>query len=196
MKVVEIDPREAYKRKFCDKQGDRLLDFIFDHGLFPRKIYFPAQASVKEGYLLMLFNDVCKVFMLQNEDSLSVEKTVQCLFGGDVILKNQDEILEEKGDLVITECGASAHIQIEKVLSKLYPRKKSHYFGLEGIKIKGQAYYMLLQVGFLRSGRLRINDTLPKFDNVILKDEKLIIYPVFEDILKRILFSAAHFCLN
>ena len=224
MRVVEIDPRDEYKKSFCGKHDDTLLDFIFDHGLFPRKIYFPSQTSAVEGdlfvfshgtckkfirtiylprqgssiqgYLLMLYNDVCKVMALQNEDISSVEKMIPHLFGAELMLKNQDDIFEERGELVMTEYGRSAHTQVEKILSRLYPTEKCHYLGFQGIRMGGQAYHVLLQVGFLKRNRLRTNDTLPGIENVILKDEKPLIYPVFEDILKRMLFLPQYLCLN
>jgi len=212
MQLVKINPQEEYKKSLCSKEDDELLDFVFRHRLFPRSIYLPEEAfppggdllvlfqgksrslmqtihlpqqvEQMRGYLFALFNQVRNIAVLKKRNISSAQKMIPFLFGEDVKLKNQDEIVEEKGEILIAESRRSAHREIEKNLSRLYPEEKSRYLELQGIQLKGQSYYLLLQVAFRKVGRLYIEDTLPNLDGVILSDEKAIIYPMLEDILK------------
>jgi len=133
--------------------------------------------------------------MLQNQGELSLEKVAELSCGADLMIKNQDDIFEEKGEIVMTQCGPHAHSQADQRLLKLYPQRKPRYLAFDAVKIKRKPYYVLIQVGFLRDRKIRIVDTLPKIDN-ILKDEKIILCPLFEDILKKMLFQIQYFCPN
>jgi len=196
MKVARINVEEDYRKKFPEKKKAKFLDYIFDHKLFPRTLYFPAEASIIDDDLRILFGYVCAIHTLPNEGKLLLEKVMKLSLDRNVMIKNQDEIFEEKGEIIMTECGSHSHSQVNEVLSKLYPEKKPYYLAFHGVAIKQKPYHVLIQVGFLRDRKIRIVDTLPKIDNAILKEEKLIAYPLFEDILKRILFKVYYVYLN
>lgn len=195
MQVVRIDVKEEYKKKFSERKEKKFLDYVFDHNLFPRGLYLPAGAFIRKGYLSLLLGYVSRIHMLQNQGELSLEKVTELSCGGDLLIKNQDDIFEEKGEIVMTQCGSHAHSQADQRLLKLYPQRKPYYLAFDAVKIKRKPYYVLIQVGFLRDRKIRIVDTLPKIDN-ILKDEKLILCPLFEDILKKMLFQIQYFCPN
>jgi len=195
MQVVRIDVKEEYKKKFSEREKKKFLDYVFDHNLFPRGLYLPAGAFIRKGYLSLLLGYVSRIHMLQNQGELSLEKVAELSCGGDLMIKNQDDIFEEKGEIIMTQCGPHAHSQADQRLLKLYPQRKPHYLAFDAVKINGKPYYVLIQVGFLRDRKIRIVDTLPKIDN-ILKDEKLILCPLFEDILKKMLFQIQYFCPN
>jgi len=195
MQVVRIDVKEEYKKKFSEREKKKFLDYVFEHNLFPRGFYLPAGAFIRKGYLSLLLGYVSRIHMLQNQGELSLEKVTELSFGGDLMIKNQDDIFEEKGEIVMTQCGPHAHSQVDQRLLRLYPQRKPRYLAFDAVKIKRKSYYVLIQVGFLRDRKIRIVDTLPKIDN-ILKDEKLILCPLFEDILKKMLFQIQYFCQN
>ena len=195
MQVVRIDVKEEYKKKFSEREKKKFLDYVFDHNLFPRGLYLPAGAFIRKGYLSLLLGYVSRIHMLQNQGELSLEKVTELSCGGDLMIKNQDDIFEEKGEIVMTQCGPHAHSQADQRLLKLYPQRKPRYLAFDAKKIKRKPYYVLIQVGFLRDRKIRIVDTLPKIDN-ILKDEKIILCPLFEDILKKMLFQIQCFCPN
>ena len=195
MQVVRIDVKEEYKKKFSERKKKKFLDYVFDHNLFPRVLYLPAGAFIRKGYLSLLLGYVSRIHMLQNQGELSLEKVTELSCGGDLMIKNQDDIFEEKGEIVMTQCGPHVYSQMDQRLLKLYPQRKPQYLAFDAVKIKRKPYYVLIQVGFLRDRKIRIVDTLPKIDN-ILKDEKLILYPLFEDILNKMLFQIQYFCPN
>ena len=195
MQVVRIDVKEEYKKKFSEREKKKFLDYVFDHNLFPRGLYLPAGAFIRKGYLSLLLGYVSRIHMLQNQGELSLEKVTELSCGADLMIKNQDDIFEEKGEIVMTQCGPHAHSQADQRLLKLYPQRKPRYLAFDAVKIKRKPYYVLIQVGFLRDRKIRIVDTLPKIDN-ILKDEKIILCPLFEDILKKMLFQIQYFCPN
>jgi len=64
------------------------------------------------------------------------------------------------------------------------------------VKIKEKSYYVLIQTGFLRENRLRIEDTIPNLGDVVLKEEKLRLYPLLDQVFKELLFGAYHAHLN
>jgi len=196
MQIATIDVKEEYKKRFPKGENEKFVDFIFDHKLFPQKIYFPAGASIREGYLSMLISKVGRIAALQKEGNFSLKKIIEYSFGSDVIIKNQDDILEEKGEIIISEYGTHSDAQVDKALSKLYPKEKVCCETFDAVAIKGKFYYILIQVGFLKSNSLEIEDTLPPLDTVILKEEKYVLYPIFEDIFNKILFKAQYFYLN
>lgn len=113
-----------------------------------------------------------------------------------LLIRNQDEIFQEKGKIIFTEYGPQAYKEVDKELARLYPEEKLHYLALDAITIGGKPYSMLLQVGFLRKDRLRIGDTLPMMDDVILPGEKNILSSVFENILEGMLSSPQYCYLN
>jgi len=121
MQVVRIDVKEEYKKKFSERKKKKFLDYVFDHNLFPRGLYLPAGASIRKGYLSLLLGYVSRIHMLQNQGELSLEKMTGLSCGGDLMIKNQDDIFEEKGEIVITQCGLPAHSQADYRLLKLYP---------------------------------------------------------------------------
>jgi len=196
MQVVRIDVEEEYKKKFSEREKKKFLDYVFDHNLFPRGLYLPAGAFIRKGYLSLLLGYVSRIHMLQNQGELSLEKVAELSCGGDLMIKNQDDIFEEKGEIVITQCGLPAHSQADQRLLKLYPQRKPHYLAFDAVKIKEKSYYVLIQAGFLRENRLRIEDTIPDLGDVVLKEEKLTLYPLFDQVLKELLFGAYHAHLN
>jgi|GEM_PF-2655926 len=196
MQVVRIDVKEEYKKKFSERKKKKFLDYVFDHNLFPRGLYLPAGASIRKGYLSLLLGYVSRIHMLQNQGELSLEKMTELSCGGDLMIKNQDDIFEEKGEIVITQCGLPAHSQADYRLLKLYPQRKPQYLVFDVVKIKEKSYYVLIQTGFLRENRLRIEDTIPNLGDVVLKEEKLRLYPLFDQVFKEILFGAYHAHLN
>jgi len=196
MQVVRIDVKEEYKKKFSEREKKKFLDYVFDHNLFPRGLYLPAGASIRKGYLSLLLGYVSRIHMLQNQGELSLEKMTELSCGGDLMIKNQDDIFEEKGEIVITQCGLPAHSQADYRLLKLYPQRKPQYLVFDVVKIKEKSYYVLIQTGFLRENRLRIEDTIPNLGDVVLKEEKLRLYPLLDQVFKELLFGAYHAHLN
>ena len=194
--MIRIDVKDEYTKKFSESGKEKFVDYIFDHKLFPRRIYLPSGASIRKGYLSLLLGGVGRVRMLQNQGELSLERLANLSFGGDLIIKNEDDIFEEKGEIVITQCGLPAHSQADCRLLKLYPQRKPQYLVFDVVKIKEKSYYVLIQAGFLRENRLRIEDTIPDLGDVVLKEEKLRLYRLFDQVFKELLFGAYHAHLN
>jgi len=196
MQLAQIDIKKQYQKKFGHRRHDRLLEFIFDHRLFPRKLYVPTGALLLRGYLSFLLSEVWRASLLDNERDLTTERLVRFSFGENLLIRNQDEIFQEKGKLIFTEYGPQAYKEVDKELARLYPEEKARYLALDAVTIGGKPYSMLLQVGFLRKDRLLIGDTLPMMDDVILPGEKSILSPVVENILEDMLSSPQYCYLN
>jgi len=195
MKVKEINVKEEYTKKF-PKRNKKLLDFIFTHKLFPERLYIPDKALIMGGYLSFLFDYVTRACILQNRGELLLEKFIELCCGGDVIIKNQDQIFEEKGELIIIDCESHSNFQADNLLLRLYPNKKPYYLAFDAIRISGKPFYFLLQAGFLAPEKIKIVDNLPKIDNIVLKGEKIILYPLFEKIVNKMFFKLCYFYLN
>jgi len=195
MKPKEIDVKKEYTKRF-PKTNEKILDFIFTHNLFPKKLYIPCEALSMEGYLSLLFDFVTRAYILQNEGELSPEKFSKLSWGENVILKNHDQIFKERAKLIITDCNSSSFSQVDDILFRLYPGKKPHYLAFDVIRIEGKPFYLLLQAGFLLPEKINIVDNLPKMDNIVLEEEKIILYPLFEEIFYRDFLKSACFYLN
>lgn len=94
MKVVEINVKEEYKKKFEAKQKDEyVLDLIFTSGLFPAKLYYPAEVSMGGGYLSVLSSEVWKAFSLKELLFLAVPAFSEMF----LVLKNMKYSSNERG---------------------------------------------------------------------------------------------------
>ena len=196
MKIKKINLKEKYGEIFTKRNDREILDFIFENNFFPENLYIPLNASVTQGWLSLLFNFTMRASILKERGELSNEKFMELFWGKDLLLKNQDEIFQEKGELIMIDCRPCFHSQADDILLKLYPGMKPHYLAFDVVKIEGRVFYLLLQVGFLTPGKIKIKDNLPKLNNIILKEEKVILYPLFEEIFKRNFFKPYYFYLN
>ena len=201
MKVIKINVKEEYKKRFEGRQKDEyVLDLIFTSGLFPAKLYYPAGVSMGGGYLSVLSSEVWKASSLEEEGNLSPEKLMEFSFGKDLVFKNQQDFLEDKGEIIIVEDRFSYENEVQRILLELYPKGKIHHLLFDALKIEGKVYKILLQAGFLNLDRYRIRDTLGDITNRMLQAEKALIFPAFKDILTEILFRnqccGLSYCLN
>lgn len=196
IRLAEIDVGEEYQKRFPTRHDDRLLDFIFCYKLFPHKLYVPLEASLAKGYLCMLLSDLSRIAVLKNKRILSPERIIQELFGDDMSIKNQDEILEEKGEVVLVEYRPFYERQLEEILLRLYPQKKIRHLCLDTLRLRGRTWKILLQVGFLNTNQYELTDTLGDMSSLILQEEKALIFPVFKDIFSEILFKNQGYCLS
>jgi len=196
IRLAEINVGEEYQKRFPTRHDDRLLDFIFCYKLFPHKLYVPFEASLAKGYLSMLLSDLSRIAILKNKRTLSPERIIQESFGDDMTIKNQDEILQEKGEVVLVERRPFYERQIEEILLKLYPGKKIRHLYLDTLRLRGKTWKILLQVGFLDTNQYELGDTLGDMSNLILQEEKALIFPVFKDIFSEILFKNQGYCLS
>ena len=200
IRLAEINVGEEYQKRFPTRHDDQLLDFIFYYRLFPQKLHVPLEASLVRGYLSMLLSDLSRIAILKNEGILSPKRIIQESFGDDTTIKNQDEILEEKGEIVLVEYRPFYERQIQEILFRLYPRKKIRHLYLDTLRLRGRTWKLLLQVGFLNTNRYDLRDTLGDMSSLILQEEKALIFPVFKDILSDILFKDQNlhldWCLN
>lgn len=188
MKVVEINVKKEYRKKFEAKQNDEyVLDLIFTSGLFPTKLYYPAGVSMGSGYLSVLSSEVWKACSLEEEGNFSPEKLMEFSFGKDLVFKNQQDFLEDKGEIIMVKDRLSYENEVERILMELYPKGKVHHLLFDALKIEGKVYEILLQVGFLNVDRYHIRDTLGDITNCMLQEEKALIFPAFKDILTEII---------
>jgi len=196
IRLAEINVGEEYQKRFPTRHDDQLLDFIFYYRLFPQKLHVPLEASLVRGYLSMLLSDLSRIAILKNEGILSPKRIIQESFGDDTTIKNQDEILEEKGEIVLVEYRPFYERQIQEILFRLYPRKKIRHLYLDTLRLRGRTWKLLLQVGFLNTNRYDLRDTLGDMSSLILQEEKALIFPVFKDILSDILFKDQNLYLS
>jgi len=196
IRLAEINVGEEYQKRFPTRHDDQLLDFIFCYKLFPHKLYVPLEASLAKGYLSMLLSDLSRIAIFKNERTLSPERIIQESFGDDMTIKNQDEILEEKGEVVLVECKPFYERQIEEILLRLYPGKKIRHLYLDTLRLRGRTWKFLLQVGFLNTNRYELGDSLGDMSSLILQEEKALIFPVFKDIFSEILFKNQGYCFS
>jgi len=104
MKVIKINVKEEYEKRFEGRQKDKyVLDLIFTSGLFPAELYCPAGVSMGGGYLSVLSSEVWKASSLEEEGNFSPEKLMEFSFGKDLVFKNQQDFLEDKGEIIIVE---------------------------------------------------------------------------------------------
>lgn len=196
MKIKKINLKEKYGKIFRKRNDREILDFIFENNFLPESLYVPSKALITEGFLSLLFSFAMRASILKKRGELSPEKFMELLWGKDLLLKNQDEIFEEKGELIMIDCRSPLHSQADKILLKLYPETKPHYLAFDVVKIEERPFYLLLQVDFLAPEKIKIKDDLPKIDNVLLGEEKVILYPLFEKIFSRSFFKPCYFYLN
>jgi len=184
MKIKRINLKEKCAKIFRERHDRKILNFIFENNFLPENLYIPLNASITQGWLSLLFSFVIRASILQRRCELSPEKFVELLWGKDLLLKNQDKIFEERGELVMADCRPCFHSQADGILTRLYPEMKPHYLAFDVVKIEGRPFYLLLQVGFLIPEKIKIRDNLPRIDNIVLEEEKIILYPLFEEFLK------------
>lgn len=201
MKVVEINVKKEYKKRFEARQKDEdVLDLIFSLGFFPARLYYPAGVSRGGGYLSVLSSEVWKVSSLKEQGSLSLKRLMEFSFGKDLILKNQEDLVEDRGEIIVVESGPAYESKVERILKGLYPEEKVHHLFFDTLKMQGKVYKILLQAGFVSLHRYCIRDTLGDISTSILQEEKTLIFPVFKDILSDILFKDENlhldWCLN
>ncbi len=190
MKVVEINVREEYKKKFKAKQKDEyVLDLIFTSGLFPARLYYPAGVSLGGGYLSVLSSELWKASSLEEEGNFSPDKLIEFSFGKDLVFKDQQDFLEDKGEIIMVENRLSYENEVERILMELYPKVKVHHLLFDALKMQGKTYKILLHVGFLNVGRYYVRNTIGDMSGRILQEEKALIFPVFKNILSEILFK-------
>lgn len=196
MKLIEVDVKEEYQKSYGQRLNEEILDFIFLHRLFPRRVYYPREASMTVDPLFMLPDHVWRVSYFQKRGNFSLQEVFESFFGSDVVIKNEDEILEEKGELIMAEDSPSGDAKVDEILSDLYPGEKCAHMALDAFKMRGKTYQILVQVGFVRKNRMRIEESLPSLHNIMLKEEKPIIYPLLDDIFQKMLFQVHCVCLN
>ncbi len=190
MKVIEIDVKKEYEKRFEASQKDEyVLDMIFTSGLFPARLYYPAGVSIGGGYLSVLSSEVWKASSLKRQGSLSLEKVMELSFGKDLILKNQEDLGEDRREIIMVESRPAYESRVVRILKGLYPEEKVHHLFFDTLKMQGKVYKILLQVGFLSLHRYCIRDTLGDISTSILQDEKALIFPVFKNMLSDILFK-------
>ncbi len=190
MKVIEIDVKKEYEKRFEARQKDEyVLDMIFTSGLFPAKLYYPAGVSIGGGYLSVLSSEVWKASSLKEQGSLSLEKLMELSFGKDLILKNQEDLVEDRGEIIMVESRPAYESKVARILKGLYPEEKVHHLFFDTLKMQGKVCKILLQVGFFSLHRYCIRDTLGDISTSIFQEEKALIFPVFKDILSDILFK-------
>jgi len=161
MKVIKINVKEEYKKRFEGRQKDEyVLDRIFTSGLFPAELYYPAGVSTGGGYLSVLLSEVWKASSLKEEGNLSPEKLMEFSFGKDLVFKNQQDFLEDKGEIIMVEDTFSYENEVQRILLELYPKGKIHHLLFDAPKIEGKVYKILLQVAFINVDRYHIRDTL------------------------------------
>jgi len=196
MRLIELDVKKEYRRSFGEGCDEKTLDFIFSQGLFPRRLYYPEGAIPIGDPLFTLPDEVERVSYLRRHESLSLRTLSHLSFRSNLIIKNQDQILEEKGEVIVLEDSPSGDDKLEPILANLYPGEKCAYLALDVLKMGGKIYQILVQVGFVRKSKMRIEDTLPPLDSVMVEEERSIIYLLFEDILKEMMFQVHCLCLN
>ena len=113
-----------------------------------------------------------------------LEKMRTYSFGGNILLKNLDDIYREKNTLIMVPTNPRAENEIERRISHLYPDKKCYYLALEGIKLEDRTYFVPLQVGFATKRTYFLRDTLPILERRIAKAEKSLIFPAMQDTLR------------
>jgi len=193
MKIKKINLKEKCAKIFRERHDRKILNFIFENNFLPENLYIPLNASITQGWLSLLFDFITRACILQNRGELSPEKFAELFWGKDLLLKNQDQIFQEKGELIMIDCRPCFHSQADDILTKLYPGMTPHYLAFDVVKIEGKAFYLLLQVGFLTPGKIKIKDNLPKLNNIILEEEKVILYPLFEEIFNRNFFKPCYY---
>lgn len=197
MKVIKINVKEEYKKRFEGRQKDEyVLDRIFTSGLFPAELYYPAGVSTGGGYLSVLLSEVWKASSLEEEGNFSPEKLMEFSFGKDLVFKNQQDFLEDKGEIIIVEDRFSYENEVQRILMELYPKGKVHHLLFDALKIEGKVYKILLQVAFLNVDRYHIRDTLGDMNNSMLQGERALIFPMFKEIFSEMLFRNQYYCLN
>jgi len=195
MKFVKIDVKDEYERVY-GKEDEEILDSILSYRLYPRKLYRPSEALSTLDPLFILPAQMSLFRMLRQTGMASLQDIRPYLFGSDVILKNEDEIIEETGMLVMVEDGSAGDAEVYRILETLYPGKICAYQAVDTLKMEGRVYQVLVQAGFVRQETLRIADNLPPMRDILLPEEKGLIHPLFDDILGRFLFGVRCVHLN
>lgn len=196
MGLVTVDVKGEYRKRVPQTENDRFLDLVINGGLFPRKLYLPEEATIMELYLLMLLEYVLRMADLGDQEGVSLEALLKLPLREQLTLKNADNIFQETGRIVMTRWQPHEHGEALEILRKLYPRETPCFVAFDGLLVKKKLYHVLIQAGFRRKSKLSVNDNLPRLRGVILKDEKPIVYPLIDEVLKKLLFTGSLLYLN
>lgn len=196
MGLVTVDVKGEYWKRVPQTQNDRFLDLVINGGLFPRKLYLPEEATIVGLYLLILLEYVVRMADLGDQEGVSLEALLKFPVREQLTLKNADDIFQETGRIVMTRWQPHEHGEALEILRKLYPRETPCFVAFDGLLVKKKLYHVLIQAGFRREHKLSVNDNLPRLGSVILKDEKPVLYPLFDEILKKFLFQVSFAHLN
>ncbi len=196
MELIKINVEEECRKRIKEVEKEIFLPYIFRRRIFPRMLYFPPGSFATDKRLITLFADVCALHTVPEKTGPWLKRIAELSLAGDLEIKNQDEILEEKGELIITEGANPSLLAEDEAFSRLYPERKPYYMFSVRVRIGRRPCYILIQAGFIKNNQLKIADNLPNLGNLVLRDEKPVIYPVFDDLLKRLSLVVQYFCLN
>lgn len=196
MQLVRIDVQKECWRRIPEVEKELFLPVVFRRKLFPRVLYFPAGSFAAETQLIPLFIHVCAMHTMPDMMGVAARKVAELSLSDKLLIRNQDEIFEETGKVVVVEQVPSPLSAANNSLSNLYPDADPYYELFCPAKMGGKLRHVLIQAGFLRKSGLRLTDTLPEMETIILRDEKTAIFPVFEDILEGLLFVRVYPCMN
>lgn len=196
MGLVTVDVKQEYWKRVPQTENDRFLDLVINGGLFPRKLYLPEEATIVGLYLLILLEYVVRMADLGDQEGVSLEALLKFPVREQLTLKNADDIFQETGRIVMTRWQPHEHGETLEILRKLYPRETPCFVTFDGVVVKKKLYHVLIQAGFRRKSKLSVTDNLPRLGSTILKNEKPVLYPLFDEILKKFLFQVSFAHLN
>lgn len=196
MELTKINVEEECWKRIKEEEKKIFLPYVFNHKLFPRVLYFPVGSFAVERDLVSLFRDVCALHTLPNEVGPALKKIGELSLAGDLLIRNQEEIFEDTGEMIMVERLSPSHSKARKVLSRFYPEKEPYYQLFCPVEISKKPYSVLIQAGFSKEKKLSVTDNLPNMEGAILEEEKPLIYPLFDDILGKLLFLLHYAHLN
>jgi len=126
----------------------------------------------------------------------SIRKIAELSLSDGLLIRNQEEIFQETGKIIVVDRVPAPLSPTNNSLSSLYPDADPYYELFYPAKMGGKLRRVLIQAGFLRKSGLRLTDTLPEMETIILRDEKTVIFPVFDDVLEGLLFVRVYPCMN
>lgn len=192
MKLLGIDVEKECRKRIHDQEKEIFLPYIFGRSLFPRMLYFPGGSFAVDRYLLPLLCCVCAIHTFPEETDPRLRKISELSLAGKLVIKNQDTILQETGEIIMTEGDSKS--RTEETLTRLYPERQLRFLLFYGVRTSTGPTSILLQAAFLKGKKFTIVGRVPNMESVVLKDEKPVLYPLFDEILKKLLFqvSCAH----
>jgi len=196
MKLERIEAEKECWKRIEEQEKGKFLPYIFRRRLFPSILYFPTGSFAPETQLIPLFQNVCAMHTMPDVMKPSIRKIAELSLSDELLIRNQEDIFEETGEIIVVDRVPAPLSQTNNSLSNLYPDADPYYELFCPAKMRGKLRHVLIQAGFLRKNALRLTDTLPEMETIILRDEKTAIFPVFEDILEGLLFVRVYPCMN